>query len=46
MYTNSNVADITELIGLLKKVNMTVAWTTEENRYREADIRTMIENLR
>ncbi|OAA93539.1 hypothetical protein [Clostridium coskatii] len=46
MYTNSSLEDITELIGLLKKMNMTVAWTTEENRYREADIRIMIENLR
>jgi hypothetical protein len=46
MYTNSSVEDITELIGLLKKMNMTVAWTTEESRYRESDIRRMIENLR
>ncbi|WP_409068409.1 hypothetical protein ACFLKB_13370 [Clostridium sp. FAM 1755] len=46
MYTNSSVQDITELIRLLKKMNMTVAWTTEENRYREADIRRMIENFK
>ncbi len=45
MYTSSSVEDITELIRLLKIMNMTVAWTTEENRYREADIRRMIENL-
>ncbi|WP_142414410.1 hypothetical protein [Hathewaya massiliensis] len=46
MYTNSSVEDINELIRLLKKINMTVAWTTEQNRYREADIRRMIENLK
>ncbi|MCY6354412.1 hypothetical protein [Clostridium sp. ZS2-4] len=46
MYTNSIIEDITELIRLLKKMNMTVAWTTEENRYREPDIRRMIENLK
>jgi hypothetical protein len=46
MYTSSSAEDITELIRLLKKMNMTVAWTTEENRYREANIRRMIENLK
>lgn len=46
MYTNARVEDIDELIELLKKMNMTVAWTTENNRYREADIRGIIENLK
>ncbi|WP_195979894.1 hypothetical protein [Clostridium butyricum] len=46
MYTNSSVQDIAELIGILKKMNMTVAWTTEESRYKEADIRRMIIELR
>lgn len=45
MYTDSNIEDITEFIRVLKEMNMTVAWTTEESRYKEADIRMMIENL-
>lgn len=44
-YTNSSVEDINELIALLKKMNMTVARTTEENRYKEVNIRRIIEKL-
>lgn len=46
MYTNSSVQDIADLIGILKKMNMTVAWTTPNSRYEEADIRRMIRDLR
>lgn len=46
MYTNSSAEDIAELIGLLKKMNMTVAWTTEEKRYKESDIRQILGRLR
>lgn len=45
LYTNAELEDITQFIQLLKKANMTVAWTTEESRYKETDIRRMIENL-
>lgn len=46
MYTNASYEDITELIRVLKKMNRTVAWTTEENRYRESDIKEMLDNLK
>lgn len=32
VYTDGNVEDIAELIQLLKKFNMTVAWTTKDKK--------------
>lgn len=45
LYTNASAEDVTHLIKLLKKLNRTVAWTTEDNNYRVADIREMINSL-
>lgn len=45
LYTDANPKDVTDLIKLLKKLNRTVAWTTEDNNYRVADIREMINSL-
>lgn len=45
LYTNASAQDVTQLIKLLKKLNRTVAWTTEDNNYRVADIREMINSL-
>ena len=42
MYTEESETVITEFIKNLKKANMTVAWTTEEQRFRAADINAMI----
>lgn len=46
LYTDADVKDIDELIKLLKKLNRTVAWTTERNNYRSVDIRNLISSLR
>lgn len=45
LYTNASAEDVTHLIELLKSFNRTVAWTTEDNNYRVADIREMISSL-
>ena len=45
MYTEKSATVITELIKKLKSVNMTVAWTTEDQRYRAADINSMINGI-
>jgi len=45
MYTNESEAAVTAFIQKLKSVNMTVAWTTEENRYRAAEINSLINTL-
>lgn len=46
MYTEESETVITELIKNLKKANMTVAWTTEEQRFRAVDINAMINSLK
>ena len=45
LYTDADVKDIDVLIKLLKKFNRTVAWTTEDNKYKSADIRDLISSL-
>lgn len=45
LYTNASSEDVTCLIKLLKKLNRTVAWTTEDNGYKAADIRKVICSL-
>ena len=45
MYTEESETVITEFIKNLKKANMTVAWTTEEQRFRAADINAMINSV-
>ena len=42
LYTDADVKDIDELIKLLKKFNRTVAWTTEDNNHKSANIRDLI----
>ena len=42
LYTDAGVKDIDELIKLLKKFNRTVAWTTEDNNHKSANIRDLI----
>jgi hypothetical protein len=45
MYTEESETVITDFIKNLKKANMTVAWTTEEQHFREADINAMINSV-
>ena len=45
MYTEESETVITEFIKNLKKANVTVAWTTEEQRYKAADINAMINSI-
>ena len=45
MYTEGNPETVTDLIKKLKNANMTVAWTTEDQRYRAADINAMINGI-
>lgn len=45
LYTDDSVKDVTILIKLLKKLNKTVAWTTEDKNYKVANIREMISAL-
>ena len=45
MYTEGNPETVTALIKKLKNANMTVAWTTEDQRYRAADINAMINGI-
>ena len=42
IYTDADVKDIDELIKLLKTFNRTVAWTTEDNNHKSANIRDLI----
>lgn len=42
LYTDADVKDIDELIKLLKKFNRTVAWTTDDNNHKSANIRDLI----
>lgn len=42
LYTNANPKDIDVLIKLLKSLNRTVAWTTEEQRYRAKEVHEII----
>lgn len=44
-YTEGSSSDITKLIDLLKKTNMTVAWTTEDNREEATSIYNIILGL-
>ena len=46
MYTEESETVITEFIKNLKKANMTVAWTTEEQSFRAADINAMINSVK
>lgn len=46
MYTEESETVITELIKNLKKANMTVAWTTEGQRFKATDINAMINSLK
>ena len=45
MYTEESEAVITDFIKRLKKVNMTVAWTTKEQRYKAAEINALIHSV-
>jgi len=45
LYTNGSVGDISELIKLLKKANMTVAWTNEKTKNCVSDLRQIINKL-
>lgn len=46
MYTEESEKEITDFIKNLKKANMTVAWTTEDQRFRAANINQLINGLR
>jgi len=45
LHTEGDPDDITMLINCLKAANMTVAWTTEGNNIRSADIRDLISRV-
>lgn len=45
LYTNAHPSDIAQLIRLLKKFNMTVAWTTKDNKENAVDIHKLISTL-
>ncbi len=45
MFTEESESIITEFISNLKRANMTVAWTTEDQRFRAADINSLINNI-
>lgn len=45
LYTSGSVEDISELIRLLKKANMTVAWTNEKAKNSASDLREIINKL-
>ena len=45
MFTEESESIITEFIRNLKKANMTVAWTTEDQRFRVADINSLINSI-
>lgn len=45
IYTNANPKDIDSLIRLLKISNRTVAWTTEEQRYKAKEVHEILNSL-
>ena len=45
IFTEESESTITEFISNLKKANMTVAWTTEDQRFRAADINSLINSI-
>ena len=45
LYTDAQPNDIDVLIRLLKLANRTVAWTTEDQRYRSKNIYEIIKSL-
>ena len=45
MFTEESESIITDFISNLKKANMTVAWTTEDQRFKAADINSLINNV-
>ncbi|CAI8826659.1 DUF4174 domain-containing protein [Priestia megaterium] len=45
LYTSGSIEDISELIRLLKKANMTVAWTNEKAKKTVSDLREIINRL-
>lgn len=45
MFTEESESIITEFISNLKKANMTVAWTTEDQRFRAVDINSLINGI-
>lgn len=45
LYTSGSVEDISELIRLLKKANMTVAWTDDKTKNCVSDLREIINKL-
>lgn len=45
MFTEESESIITEFISNLKNTNMTVAWTTEDQRFKAADINSLINNI-
>lgn len=45
LYTSGSIEDISELIRLLKKANMTVAWTNEKTKNSVSDLREIINRL-
>ncbi|MFU1991966.1 hypothetical protein [Priestia megaterium] len=45
LYTNGSVENISELIRLLKKANMTIAWTNEKTKNSVSDLREIINRL-
>ena len=46
VYTDADIKDIDEFIVILKRHNMTVAWTTKANKEKAADINSLISELR
>ncbi|MCT1400850.1 hypothetical protein M4D81_17595 [Paenibacillus sp. p3-SID867] len=45
VYTDGTVEDITELIQLLKKFNMTVAWTTKDKKNNTSSVEELLGKL-
>ena len=45
MFTEESESIITEFISNLKKANMTVAWTTEDQRFRVVDINSLVNGI-
>lgn len=45
IYTDSSHSDISELICILKKFNITVCWTTKENKNMEKSVKEIINNI-
>lgn len=45
VYTDGSVEDISELIQLLKKFNMTVAWTKEDKKNTTTNVKALLSKL-